>query len=612
MQRRVEIKGFMAAAMIAAVLAAGTPASAQDLVPVNDITGGSSVFVFRNSAKAAPVRYISRTRSKRTKSQRIESVRKVTRQYTALAKAAPRRVRTQTFDPNNLPAAVRTLPKDEASKIFAGVGEYYMDRDDFDNAIKFFRESVQLDAASTKAGSGLSEALALKGSNLLVKEDNAGARAAFEEALKYNPKNSPAYFGLAEVFSDLDQDTQAVVNYEKALENDKALTEIYVPLGILYYQQGEIAKAENLLMKAITNGGGADAQTQYFIGLIRHSQNRNNEALEAFGKAKQLDPTNAEVYYYSGETLARLNQNNEAVVEYTIATELRDNYFDAWFGLGSVQYELGNYAASIEAFRKAVRLKNNNIEAYINLGDANRQANKFNDAESAYNLAGTFIERTKDFSKDEAADVYSKIGFVIAKQCEINLKKGVPCRWPVAVIALEKASAITGNTVDTANLGWAYYSAARLDIANKQPEAARLKLEKAKVALEKAAYSSPKYIEGPLVNLGMTLTDLGDYAGAVDAFKRVVAKKPEWVFALNELGIAYRKQNNLKDAADTFRTAVKRDPKFAPAHYNLGETEFRNGNLGEAKKSWSALRKLGRPDLASQLELISGGAVRGG
>ncbi|MBA3353879.1 MAG: tetratricopeptide repeat protein, partial [Blastocatellia bacterium] len=228
-----------------------------------------------------------------------------------------------------------------------------------------------------------------------------------------------------------------------------------------------------------------------------------------------------------------------------------------------------------------------------------------------YNLATLFIERDPTYSRDEAADIYSKIGFVIAKQCEINIKKFLPCRWEVAVRALEKASTITENTVDMANLGWAYYNSAKRDISEKRPVEARVKLEKAKAALQKAAFSSPKFIEGPLLNLGMTLTDLGDYAGAADAFTRVIAKQPKWVFAMNELGIAYRKQDKFADASAAFRKATVTDDKYVIAYYNLAEAEFRSGNLAEAQKAYNKVKQLGRRDLAAQLQMISGGALRG-
>ncbi len=607
-----DVRRLAAAAALAGVVMTAVPASAQDLVPVSDITGGSSVFVFRSSSKPKPRASTVRVRPTVSKAQRAETVRKVRKQYVDLAKVAPRRTRTESYDPNKLPERVRTMPPDQASRLFAGVGEYYLDRDQVDNAIDSFRESVQLDKTNTRASSGLSEALASKGSDLLLKDAPGLARKLFEEALKYDAKNAPAYFGLAEVYSDLDQEGEAVKNYESALANDKDLTEIYIPLGILYYQQGQIAKSETMLSKALlAPGADTNASLQYFIGLIRYSQNRNQEALNAFQKAKTLDPSYAEAFYQAGVTLARLDRNKDAVVELKQATALRANYFDALFALGSAYFEMGSYPEAIAAYEQAVRLRNDSIEAYENLGDAYREAGNFNKAESNYNLATTFIARKPDYSRLEAADVYSKAAFVLAKQCEINTRRAVPCRWDAAIKALEKAVEYGASNVDYANLGWAYYNAAQVDQMDKRPDAAKTKLQQAKLNLQKAVDSNPKFVEGPWLNLGMVLSDLGEYPAAVDVLTKVVKKEPKWTFALNELGIAYRLQNNYKQAAEQFRKAISKDNKYTIAYYNLGEAEFQAGNLGEAQKAYDQLKKLGAMNLASRLTLISGGQIRG-
>src|SRR5687768_18501263 len=140
------LKSILAAAVLGTLLFGGTlPVRGQQLVKVTDITGGSSVFIFRTSSKAAPRRYVSRVREQRTKSQRIETARKFNKQYVALSKVAPRRTRTAVVRPDDPRLAVKTMPPAEASRLFAGVGEYYMDRDGFDNAIDFFREAVTLD-----------------------------------------------------------------------------------------------------------------------------------------------------------------------------------------------------------------------------------------------------------------------------------------------------------------------------------------------------------------------------------------------------------------------------------------------------------------------------------
>ncbi len=614
--------GFAVVATVCASLVA-----AQDIVPVSDITGGTSVFVFRGASRAVAKKFASAGRSRRTKTQRIESAKKVTSQYSRLAKANPRRARIEAVNPNDprIPK-IKTMPREEASKLFAGVGEYYMDQHNYDQAIDFFREALDLNKQNAIAGTGLSEALALKGNELLAKDSFPVARKFFEEALIYNAKNAPAYFGLAEVQTEMGNETEAAATYEKALGFDAELTEIYIPLGILYYQSGmaaepndkqKIQKADELLTKAAGLNPN-EAQTQYYIGLIRLSQSNDRDALTAFNKAKTLDPKMAEAFYNAGQVNSRLNNNREAVADFQQAVALRSNYFEAWFGLGSAYFELGEYPKAIEAYERAKRLRNDNAEVVANLGDVYRQLPDYNKAESNYNLAALFFERQKDFatnkeSRDLTAETYSKAAFAIAKQCELNVRMAVACKWDAAVRVLEKAAALTNNNPnDLANLGWALHNAGKDDIFNGRAAQGREKFVRARDALRRSVDTNPKFVEGPMLNLGMVSTDLGEHKAAIDAFKRVIDKEPKWVFALNELGIAYLNDGNAKEAIVQFKKAINRDNKFAAAYFNLGKAEFKNGNLNEAKKAHQKLKSLGDVGtrLANRLTQETGGAVR--
>lgn len=609
------VKAILGVGIISALLIGTVPVSGQELVAVSDITGGSSVFVFRTSSKAAPRKFVPRTRVARTKTQRMETAKKVSKQYVALAKVAPRRQRIAAVDPNDQRMVkIKTMPAAEASRLFAGVGEYYMDRDDFNNAIDFFREAVALDRKYVVARNGLSEALALKGNEELVKDSRGAARAFFEEALTYNPNNAPAHFGLGEVFSAEEKDTEARASYEKALANDKELTEIYVPLGILYYRAGEIAKADELLTKALAISPN-DAETQYFLGLIRYSQNRNGDALTAFRRAIGADPAYAEAYYQAGEAQLRLNKPSDAAVDFKKATQLKPSYFEAWLGQGNAEYEANNWAEAVKAYKEAARLKNNNAEAFENLADAYRQIPDYQQAETNYKLAALFIERTPDFNKEQAADIYSKSAFMIAKQCEVNRSRGGRCRWKDAVVYLETAAKHSPDGVDKANLGWAYYNAAAEDLSFQNTSAARPNLEKAKAALQAAAAGSSKYSSGALVNLGLVLSKMGELPAAADALNRAIQKDPNLSNGLvfNELGAIYRKQNKFKEAAAAFRKAADKEEKNPVIQFNLGEAELQDGNIGEAKKAYQRLRKMGPAGngFAARLEQLSGGRVRG-
>ena len=605
-------KILVSSTLIASLSPVGNWVAAQDLVPVSDISGSSSVFVFRNSAKGSPQRFTPK-RSRGSKEGRIESAKRVTKQYETLAKVTPRRARAEVVDPNTDPRVKSpgSMPPGEASKMFTGVGEYYIDKNDSENAINFFREAVDLDASNTIAPKGLSEALSLKGNELLVKDQSKAAKELFDQSLKYNPNNAVAFYGLAEVYSDQENDPQSITNYEKALQYDKDLTEIYVPLGILYYEAGQIDKADGYLTKAVAANANT-AETQYFFGLVRFSQNKNAEAMAAFRNAVRLKPDYAEAHYYLGEALERDSKHAEAAAEFDKAESLKKNYFEAALDLGSAYYQLEQWQDAATAYEKATRYKNDSIQAYINLGDAYRQLKSYEKAEGAYNLAATFIERGDKLDRVDAADTYNKIGYVIAQQCPINAAKGIPCRWNVATASLEKAVALTHDPVDYANLGWAYYNAAKKDIADHKD--GKDKLEKARANLQKATGADSRFLNAPMVNLGLALNDLQDFKSAQDVLTKVVANKPDWTFALNALGVAYYGNNDYKNAVDVFKKAVSKDGKYIDAWYNLGMSQYKNGNVGEAKKAYSQLRKLGAIGnvAADRLDKETGGAMARG
>ena len=513
------------------------------------------------------------------------------------------RVRTKEVAQGKVPTNIGTMPPAKAAVIFAGVGEYYLNLEDADNALNFFRESVALDQKNSSAQNGLSDALALKGNQLLVAEKPDAARAFFVEAVKINPKNAVAFFGLGEVSDELNKSDEALANYEIALGLDKDLTEIYVPLGILYYQKGEIAKADTFLTKAVA-GASNDAETQYFLGLVRYAQNRNEESLTALQKAVKGDPDNAEAHYYTAKTLIRLNRQTEARAEFKEAIRLKPNYFEANFDAGALEYELKNYAEAVADYKAAVRLKNDDAQTYANLGEAYRQVNNYNDAEANYDLALLFNERgKKEFNNDDIAGIYSNIAYVLGNQCAINRRTNIGCKTAKAISSLEKAVELSPNPSDYANLGWIYYNAGKIDLAAGRAADGKLKLEKSVAASQKSIDANPSFVEAPLLNLGTALIDLGDYKNAIDPLKRVTEKRSDWVFAYYALGAAYTKNGDFGKAVEPFKKAVEIEPNYVAALVGLGNAYFRSGSGKETEKIIAKLKTISPID-AKRLEVL--------
>ncbi|MCC6451287.1 MAG: hypothetical protein IT171_00250, partial [Acidobacteria bacterium] len=140
---------FCAASLLLCTL---LPANGQDLVPVSNITGGSSVFVFRKAS--APRRFTSSVKTSRSREQRVASAKRVRKQYEKQSAEVAVKERTAAVAPDKAQASIRTMKRQEASKVMAGSGEYYLQQNDLDNAVDSFREAVTLDAANTKAKLG--------------------------------------------------------------------------------------------------------------------------------------------------------------------------------------------------------------------------------------------------------------------------------------------------------------------------------------------------------------------------------------------------------------------------------------------------------------------------
>lgn len=572
------------------------PMSAQDLVPISSLTGGSSVFVFRNSARAAR-RVTPAAKPTRTKAQQLETVAKFNKQYTATSKL--HREVAKVVEPAMLPKNIPTMPPAQGSKLLAGVGEYYLARSDLDKATEFFRDAVTLDPANKAATGGLSDALSVKGNTLLAADQASGAKGYFLEALKYNPNNAGAFFGLGEVYSALDQTKEAIDAYEKSLAANKDLTEIYVPLGILYYENGDIAKADALLTKAIAASGNTP-ETQLFLGLVRFAQGgRDGEALAAFQKADQTQP---ETQFYTGETLVRLKRTAEAIPYFKKATESKPAYFDAWFSLGEANYELGHWDDAAAAYKQAVKLKNTDWAGYAGLGDSFRQAGKFDEATGNYRNAATFYTQQKDFSPETAADLYSKIGLSIGQQCDLNMQRGIECQWASAVKVLQKAVDLTNNPIDQVNLGWAYFRWAHPDAEAHNLAVAKPNLELARDVLTKAVAAGPPASDFALQNLASVQIDLGDYKNAIDTLGKLVKSKPDTTFNKYALGVAYYKSGDAPNGEKWLKDAVQSEPTNVAYMMALGDVYINRKNGKDARKIADQIRSI-NPQTAAQLDL---------
>ncbi len=596
-------------------------AQSGDIVSSDDISAGSSVFVFRQSRKAPQAKFASRAKVKQSATAKAATRKNVQSQ---VATVSPKRQKFTKVDPNavatnngkntgkntgkngNTTIPVKTATKEETSNSFAGAAEGYLEKDQLDEAITWFKKAIDLNKANQNAKLGLSEALTRKGNAVFEK---TGARASipfYEEAITNDPNNAGAYAALGSAYDDLTDPESSFQNFDKALKLNSNLTELYAPLGVAYYQRADYEKADELLTKAVALRA-EDDQTQLLLGLIRYKQGRYPESLDALNRSMKIKDT-PEAHYYLGEIYDKMDRDKDAIAEYNKAVAADPKFTEAWFDLGAANYNRGRFNEAINAYNQAALLRNNDPEIRENLADVYRQLNQYDKAASEYQLATTLIEanKPKDRDNQSIADLYGKFGFVLGR-----LEK-----WGSSATALNRAVALSPDNIDFTNLGWAFYNGAQKDFVAKDKAAANVKLAQGKEALQKAA-SMNSQNAATYMNLGLVQNDLGEHQDATESFKKSITLRNNWIPAYNELGYAYRLLNDYDNAIKNFKIAYDLydkkpfDPnakEYYPALFNWAESEFRRGNLKEAKRLQDKLRKI-NPNLANQLELVFNGAV---
>jgi predicted TPR repeat methyltransferase len=146
------------------------------------------------------------------------------------------------------------------------------------------------------------------------------------------------------------QISQAEALFNAILEASPANADALHFLGVLRHQQNRREEAVDLIRQAIAicpNYAGAYNN----LGNILRAMERYYEALEAFERAVEFDPNLAEAHLNLAGMLRRCSRLKDAAASYRRAIELNPQIADAHLALGNALYMMGHIDEAAEAFR---------------------------------------------------------------------------------------------------------------------------------------------------------------------------------------------------------------------------------------------------------------------
>jgi Tfp pilus assembly protein PilF len=185
------------------------------------------------------------------------------------------------------------------------------------------------------------------------------AEKFFDVLLRRFTDYTPGYLTRAQMYLELNDTTNAMVDLNKAIEIDPYTAQSFSARGLLYFQQGE-----------------------------------HNKALADLDEAIRLDPYFEGNYINRGLVKYHLNDLRGAMADYDRVIEMDENSLIARFNRGLLRAQVADNNRAIRDFDKVIELEPDNIMAYLNRAMLNNEINNKTGAISDLNVV---LEEYPDF-----------------------------------------------------------------------------------------------------------------------------------------------------------------------------------------------------------------------
>ena len=258
-----------------------------------------------------------------------------------------------------------------------------------DEAIETFKQGLQSEPKNTVLLNAI-------GSAYCLKDNTQQAEGYFLKALSANPQFAPSRKNLALTYFNSGKYDLAKTQFEQ-LSRGANNPSAFLFLGMIAQKKGEYTAAveffqksgdlafqypdsilsfaqslykstqatkSQLVLAKLGNVTGVSARQWFEAGRLYCALDRDEAALDDFGKAKELDPQLPNLDYLRAFVLSKLGRSSEAL-EILQNLTAREPDPDPLNLLGHIAEDTGNVQLSLDAFKKAVDLAPNREENYL-------------------------------------------------------------------------------------------------------------------------------------------------------------------------------------------------------------------------------------------------------
>lgn len=217
-------------------------------------------------------------------------------------------------------------------KLFAKLGELFMEISEFVQGLKYFDRAIQLAPADgdMRRRRGVARARAMM---------HDAAVEDFTKAIELNPKDALAICQRGIMHLDLFEFDEAKADFERALKVDENNSAVHLELGRMYVFKSDKRQAHTHFNKAI-KADSSNADAFYERGLLYDDKKQYEKAVADFSKAIELKDCNINALIARSKALEASGRIDEAIKDWQVLTDYAMKHHESY-----------NYTHKIEQYK---------------------------------------------------------------------------------------------------------------------------------------------------------------------------------------------------------------------------------------------------------------------
>jgi protein O-GlcNAc transferase len=217
--------------------------------------------------------------------------------------------------------------------------------------------------------------------------DIDGAMTSFQQVLARAPRHVLARYNLALVLRRADRLPEAIDQLRRALDVE-ARPEIHYSLGVIYWHQGDLDRAEEALRAAIASQGDhADAHVA--LGSVLGARGDWTGAVRSLRKATELRPAVSTIQYTLARALQQQGDAGASHMAFEAAERLRvraarEQEATVLTAVGAGRLASGDAPGALVAFERATSVLEDYAPAHYQRGLVLERIGRVAEARAAF------------------------------------------------------------------------------------------------------------------------------------------------------------------------------------------------------------------------------------